>query len=148
MAEHVKDWLGAYLDGELQGNRLQAVEAHLQTCKACRDELQGLRGLAEMFHEDKSNDIFTPAERAECGENYPSLAARFAAKEAVAKALGTGLGDVSFTDIEILRSESGAPVLTLSGRAQEVAAELKLTEWAISLSHTTEHAVASVVATG
>ncbi len=63
MAEHVKDWLGAYLDGELQGNRLQAVEAHLQTCKACRDELQGLRGLAEMFHEDKSNDIFMPAER-------------------------------------------------------------------------------------
>ncbi len=63
MAEHVKDWLGAYLDGELQGTRLRAVETHLQSCEACRNELQDLRRLAEMFHEDKSNDLFTPAER-------------------------------------------------------------------------------------
>ncbi|RPH55466.1 MAG: holo-ACP synthase [Chloroflexi bacterium] len=111
-------------------------------------EIERLRDAVQRHGDRFMSRIFTPAERAECGENYPSLAARFAAKEAVAKALGTGLGDVSFTDIEILRSESGAPVLTLSGRAQEVAAELKLTEWAISLSHTTEHAVASVVATG
>jgi hypothetical protein len=63
MAEHVKDWLGAYLDGELQGTRLQAVETHLETCEACRNELQELQKLVEMFREYESIDAFTSAER-------------------------------------------------------------------------------------
>ena len=92
--------------------------------------------------------VFTPAERAECGNsNFQSLAARFAAKEAVSKALGTGIGDVSWQEIEILRSENGAPVLTLYGYAEKLAADLGLKTWSISLSHTREHAVAMVVAT-
>ncbi len=111
-------------------------------------EISRLREAIDRHGERFLARIFTSTEREQCGENYPSLAARFAAKEAVAKALGTGLGDVSFTDIEIVRGENGEPNLKLYGKALEVANELKLTEWAISLSHTHEHAVASVVALG
>ena len=80
--------------------------------------------------------------------NPASLAARFAAKEAVAKALGTGLGEISFTEIEIIRGASGEPLLHLHGDALAAAEKLGLREWAISLSHTQEQAVASVVASG
>ncbi|MCX6078026.1 MAG: holo-ACP synthase [Chloroflexi bacterium] len=90
--------------------------------------------------------IFTPAEREICQGNLASLAARFAAKEAVAKALGTGLGKVAWTDIEILRDESGAPVLNLSGLAQARSNALCLQHWSISLSHTREYAIAMAVA--
>jgi holo-[acyl-carrier protein] synthase len=111
-------------------------------------EISRLREAIERHGERFLARIFTSTEREQCGENYPSLAARFAAKEAVAKALGTGLGEVAFTDIEIVRGENREPILHLHGKAKEVAEELKLTEWAISLSHTHEHAVASVVAMG
>lgn len=91
--------------------------------------------------------IFTSTEQAECDTNFQSLAARFAAKEAVSKALGTGIGNVGWQDIEILRSESGAPVLKLHGYARQLAAEMGLSNWSISLSHTRKHAIAMVVAT-
>lgn len=110
-------------------------------------EIERLRETAERNGEHFMARIFTPAEQAECGENYPSLAARFAAKEAVSKALGTGIGDVGWQDIEILRSESGAPVLKLHGYAERLAVQMGLRNWSISLSHTREHAVAMVVAT-
>ena len=89
----------------------------------------------------------------ECPKGYPrfsieSLAARFAAKEAVAKALGTGIGAVSFQEIEILRDENRAPVLYLHGAAQELAEKLGLETWSISISHTETHAIAMVVAIG
>ncbi len=90
--------------------------------------------------------IYTAEENRLCAGNIESLAVRFAAKEATAKALGCGLGDVSWKEIEILRAPSGAPVLILHGRARSLAQVLELTEWAISLSHTHEHAIAQVVA--
>ena len=92
--------------------------------------------------------IYTKAERELCAGNPASLAARFAAKEATAKALGTGLGIVAWNEIEILRAESGAPVLILSGKARAIADELGLREWSVSLSHTHEYAMAMVVACG
>ena len=92
--------------------------------------------------------IFTPAERTLCAGSYSSLAARFAAKEAVSKVLGTGIGEVAWIDMEILRSETGAPTLTLHGKARQLAEELELTEWAISLSHSRDMAIAMVVAQG
>ena len=110
-------------------------------------EIERLRETAERHGEHFIARIFTPTEQAECGKNYQSLAARFAAKEAVSKALGTGIGDVGWQDIEILRAENGAPVLMLHGYAKKLAAELGLKTWSISLSHTREHAVAMVVAT-
>jgi len=111
-------------------------------------EISRLRDAIERHGERFLARIFTATEREQCGENYASLAARFAAKEAVAKALGTGLGPIAFTEIEIIRGEQREPRLRLHGKALAKANELKLTEWALSLSHTQAYAMASVVATG
>lgn len=92
--------------------------------------------------------IFTPAELEHCGKRAESLAGRFAAKEAVAKALGTGIGDVAWKEIEILGDEQNAPVLTLHGAAQSRAQTLGLTTWSLSISHSQSHSVAFVVAIG
>lgn len=92
------------------------------------------------------NRCFTPQELADAAALAPALAARFAAKEAVAKALGCGIGDVSWQEIEIRRDARRRPEVILHGAAQVLAHDLGLTEWAISLSHTHEHAVAFVVA--
>ena len=90
--------------------------------------------------------VFTPAELAEAGGSPASLAARFAAKEAAAKALGTGIGEVSWLDIEVLRDNNQPPRLHLHGVAAQRASELGLTEWAVSLSHARTHAIANVIA--
>jgi holo-[acyl-carrier protein] synthase len=95
-----------------------------------------------------SQRLFTSTELAENGENMSSLAARFAAKEAVAKAFGTGIGHISWHDIEICRGSSGEPVLKLHGAAQELAEKDQLSTWSISLSHSQNYAIAFVVAMG
>lgn len=92
--------------------------------------------------------IYTPAELEQCGKRIESLAGRFAAKEAVAKALGCGIGDVAWREIEILGDEQNAPSLTLLGAAAQKAAELGLSNWSVSISHSQSHAVAVVVAIG
>ncbi len=95
--------------------------------------------------------VFTAIEQDYCmGKKYPwpSLAARFAAKEAVAKAMGTGIGRVSWTDIEIVKNEGGCPQAKLSGAALETARGLGISGFQISLSHCKEYAVAFVVAHG
>ena len=91
--------------------------------------------------------VFTPAEIAECGRRADKLAVRFAAKEATTKALGTGIGPVSWREVETLHKRNGEPYLVLHGRAEQVAKYLGLTTWAVSLSHSHENAVAVVVAT-
>jgi holo-[acyl-carrier protein] synthase len=92
--------------------------------------------------------VFTPLEQKLTRGLYPSLAGRFAAKEAVSKALGTGIGRVHWQDIEIRRGPAGEPVLQLHGWAQEVADRLGLTTWSVSISHGRTHAVAVAVALG
>lgn len=92
--------------------------------------------------------IYTPAELEQCGKRAESLAGRFAAKEAVAKALGCGIGDVTWKDIEILGDEQNAPVLTLHGAAGQKAKELGLVNWSVSISHSQSHSVALAVAVG
>ncbi len=92
--------------------------------------------------------IYTAEERKQLGRNVQSLAGRFAAKEAAAKALGSGIGAVSWQDIEILGDEENAPVLTLRGDAAHRAQQLGLESWSVSISHSLSHAVAVVVATG
>ena len=92
--------------------------------------------------------IFTPLELEQVGQNVDSLAVRFAAKEAVSKALGCGIGEVSWQEIEILRDELDAPELRLHGVAQQKAGLLGLRSWSVSLSHTNSHAIAMVVAIG
>ena len=77
------------------------------------------------------------------------LAARFAAKEAALKALGTGWSQgIGWTDIEVVKEASGKPNLNITGRAKEIADGLGITSWHLSLSHISTHAVASVVAEG
>lgn len=92
--------------------------------------------------------VFTPQELAEVGHSPHSLAARFAAKEAVSKALGTGIGQIGWCEVEVLRGDALQPVLRLHGEAARLARELGLRQWSISLSHTRSHAIAMVVAIG
>ncbi len=92
--------------------------------------------------------LFTPQERAQCQGRVPSLAARFAAKEAAAKALGTGIGAVRWVDIEVLTDARGAPHLHLHGEARRRGAALGVTAWSVSLSHSRGCAVAVVVGMG
>lgn len=92
--------------------------------------------------------IYTPAELEQSGKRTESLAGRFAAKEAVSKALGGGIGDIAWKEIEILGDEQNAPVLTLRGAALEKSNELGLSTWSVSISHSMSHAVAFVVAIG
>ncbi|MFG0326428.1 MAG: holo-ACP synthase [Phycisphaerales bacterium JB037] len=105
-------------------------------------------------HEDRFPErCFTEAERAYCddrGRRRPEhYAARFAAKEAVMKALGTGLRHgISWTDIEVTRDGAGAPGVRLSGVAQSRAESLGVRSWLISLTHTDRAAMASVIALG
>jgi holo-[acyl-carrier protein] synthase len=92
--------------------------------------------------------IYTPAELELCGQRVRSLAGRFAAKEAVTKALGCGIGDITWKEIEILSDEHNAPILQLHGRAAQKADELGLANWSVSLSHSQSHAIAIAVAIG
>ena len=89
--------------------------------------------------------IFTEGEQAYCAGRAPNLAARFAAKEATMKALGTGVRGVSWKDIEVVRQKSGAPALQLTGRALQRFQSLGLSHLALSLSHSRDNAVAVVV---
>lgn len=92
--------------------------------------------------------FYTSQELIDSGGHTPALAARFAAKEAVSKALGTGIGEVGWKDIEIVNGPRRQPQLKLHGPAKAVADSLGLKVWSISLSHTHEHAVAMAVALG
>lgn len=93
--------------------------------------------------------LFTAAERAECDGDVrraTRYAARFAAKEAALKALGTGLASgITWQEVSIINDAAGAPKLIITGRALEVAASLGVSGSLVSLSHTKQHAVASVI---
>lgn len=103
-------------------------------------------------HGDRFTDrCFTVTERAYCDQSQrlrvQRYAVRFAAKEAVLKALGTGWSDgIAWTDMEVLRLGSGEPKLLLTGRAAEIAAHRGITEWWLSLSHTDAWSIASAIA--
>jgi holo-[acyl-carrier protein] synthase len=76
----------------------------------------------------------------------PSLAARFAAREAVMKAMGLGLGAFGFHDAWVTRATSGAPSLAITGRALELAVDRGITVWHLSITHSDTIAIAYVVA--
>lgn len=94
--------------------------------------------------------VYTEGELIYCAGRVTSLAARFAAKEAVSKLLGVGIqhrDGVDWREIEIVSSYNGDPSVKLYGKAERRAQELGLNEIALSFSHTHEHAIAFVVAT-
>jgi len=98
-----------------------------------------------------SQRLFTSGEQeyaARAADPALRLAARFAAKEAALKALGVGLGAARFCDIEVIRSTDGAPLLSLHGEAALLASKAGITQWHLSLTHTSSVAVASAVAEG
>ena len=92
--------------------------------------------------------LFTDHERActqRSADCVPRLAARFAAKEAVMKALGVGIGAIDMHDVEVRSEVSGRPVLLITGRAAALAIDQGVTSWLVSLTHT-EHTAQAVVA--
>jgi holo-[acyl-carrier protein] synthase len=120
-------------------------------------EVARVSSAAERFGERFLRRVFTAAELDRYRGRPESLAARFAAKEAAAKLLGVGLRGlgagprpdaVAWTEIEVLADQRGRPTIALAGAAAERAAQLGLSEFAVSLSHTGALALASVVAIG
>src|SRR5665213_2281359 len=112
-------------------------------------EIQRIQRTMDRFGVRFLNKVFTAAEQAYClrkkraGESF---AARFAAKEAGAKALGTGISyGVTWLEIEVVREPSGRPSLKFHGRASQIAARMGFARAALSITHTAELATASVV---
>lgn len=111
-------------------------------------EIERLERMDPSVHDRFCARIYTQAELDE-SKGLPSyLAGRFAAKEAVAKALGCGIGPVGWREIEIRSGPAGEPCLVLYGEAQRMASELGVPQWSVSITHTHAHAVAMVVALG
>jgi holo-[acyl-carrier protein] synthase len=112
-------------------------------------EIERMRRALER-HPRMRERLFSEEERTYCDSRArPEIhyAMRFAAKEAVLKALGMGFsGGIRFTDVEVVRDERGRPVPRLSGRAEEIAREAGVVEMHLSLSYTHLNAVASAVA--
>ena len=110
-------------------------------------EIRRVANLVAKYGERFTGRVFTADERLDCSDRPESLAARWAVKEAVVKALGTGFGPVSFCEIEVLRECSGQPELCLHGKARALAEARGLNSWAVSVSHDGGFAIAFVVVT-
>jgi holo-[acyl-carrier protein] synthase len=114
-------------------------------------EVERIRSALDRHGERFANRIYTQGEQSQAGTGplrVQFLAGRFAAKEAVMKALGTGWArGVSWTDIDVKRLPSGKPEVTLRGKCKEIADGLGIARLDLSITHTDGHAAASVVAT-
>lgn len=111
-------------------------------------DISRFKGVFSRYGQRLLDHVFLPSELAYCRGRVPELAVRFAAKEAVSKALGTGLRGVSFREIEIVGDELGKPLVRLYGRARQRADDLGLTQFEVSLSHERTLGIAFVVAQG
>ena len=113
-------------------------------------EIERISGLLARHGDHFIARCFTPAERAySAARHTPAMhfAARFCEKEAVAKALGTGFrGTMAWTDISVETDALGKPCVRLSGTTADRAAACGITHWHISISHTSQHAIASAIA--
>jgi holo-[acyl-carrier protein] synthase len=115
-------------------------------------EIERIAHSIERFGDRFLHRVYTDSEIAYCRRkrsSAESFAARFAAKEAGAKALGTGISrGVTWTEFEVKREPSGRPLLALSGRAEALAKELGVRSISLSLTHTREMAMAMVLMEG
>jgi holo-[acyl-carrier protein] synthase len=107
-------------------------------------EIARVRAAVERHGAGFRRRVYTEIEWKQCSRSFPSLAGRFAAKEAVMKALG--VGGMAFRDIEIVRTPSGRPEVRLSGRMQMRADRLGVTRVVVSISHSRDNAVAMALA--
>lgn len=120
-------------------------------------DLVGIAKFKDIFQRNKDfiSDIFTEEEREYClskKEPYIHFAGRFAAKEACIKALGIGLSgagiDHTFQEIEVTSHSSGKPLLSVNGWAAKVAAKKGISQLTVSISHSSDYAVATVILAG
>ena len=111
-------------------------------------EIQRIEQVVERWGSRFLQRIFTDAEIDYCAGRPQSIAGRFAAKEAVSKALGVGIQTFSWKDIEVSRGPHGKPIVTLHRNALRLAGDLGLTAVDISISHSARDAVAVAVAWG
>lgn len=109
-------------------------------------EIERIRRALERWGERFLRHVYTPAEVAFCRGRVAELAVRFAAKEAISKALGTGMLGVCWPEMEVEPDPLGKPLVRLHGRAAARAEYLGLSQFALSLSHSREYAVAMVAA--
>ena len=112
-------------------------------------EISRIRRALERWGDRFLQRVYTPAEIAHCRGRAPELAVRFAAKEAISKALGVGIwwpGGIAWHEAEVLSDPLGKPEVYLHGSAAERARALGLDQWAISLSHSDDNGIAMVVA--
>jgi holo-[acyl-carrier protein] synthase len=113
-------------------------------------EVERIAHMISRYEETVLRKLFTASEREYCvAQKRPELhfAARFAAKEAVSKALGTGIGgQAAWVDLEITRDPMGAPKIFLRGAAAEFAERHGITEIQISLTHARDYAAANAIA--
>lgn len=112
-------------------------------------EISRIERSVDRFGDRFLGRVYTPGEKAYClskRNSAESLAARFAAKEAGAKALGTGISNgVNWLEIEVVREPGGRPGLILHGRARQIADRMGVRRASLSLTHTADLAVAHVV---
>lgn len=109
-------------------------------------EISRIERVLNMYGERFLNRVYTERERERYRTRVQELAARFAAKEATSKALGTGIIGIRWREMEVLPNRRGKPVLILHGRAKERAEMLGLTDFSVSLTHSRGDAMAFVVA--
>ena len=110
-------------------------------------EIERIRGAIARYGGRFLNRVYTPAELDMYGRRAHSLAAGFAAKEAVMKVLGTGNRGVAWREIEVLYHASGKPYIRLNGRAENAARKLGIKEIDVSMSHSRENAIAVAIGT-
>lgn len=109
-------------------------------------EIARIQRTLDDFGERFLNRVYTEYERTRYRDRVPELAARFAAKEATSKALGTGIRGIRWREMEVVSNRRGKPILVLHGQAKERAAMLGLYAFDISLTHSRTEAIAFVVA--
>ena len=125
---------------EMDPERCGAVAVGIDTIEIARIR----RTLAD-FGDRFLHRVYTERERERYGSRISELAARFAAKEATSKALGTGIRGIRWREMEVLANRRGKPVLILHGSAAERAAQLGLVDFDVSLTHSRTDAMAFVV---
>ena len=111
-------------------------------------EVSRLDEIKPSIRERFINRVFTTTEITQSRNRSENLSGLFAAKEAVSKALGTGIGFVSWQEIEIFHLMTGQPIVNLYGNARKVADQLGLETWSVSISHDRNKAIAVAVAIG
>jgi holo-[acyl-carrier protein] synthase len=113
-------------------------------------DFERIQGMLDKHPERFMDRVFTPTEQADADKNknrIEKLAGRFAAKEAVMKLIGTGWRDgIAWTDIEVVNNPLGQPIVNVSGKVEQLAEQNGIEQITLSITHTSNFAIASVVA--